>query len=203
MNGLDALCKNLIEIGNVGAGESLEFDDKERVKVVKKGGWQQINRKLINRRGQSRHTTIADCRKVLEHANDLVAGVLGLPPLALECSALQPVAKLQSSAASASKPLGSGESAQDSTAAYDFANAEEDCAADGHSDLQVLAFTTHCTFVEREKLGRIAAALEKACVGLNTLMTSTYNDDNDTCAALLMLIASSQSIVERINSVVV
>lgn len=202
MNGVDALCKNLIEIGNVGAGESLEFDEKERVKVVKKGGWQQINRKLINRRGQSRHTTIADCRKVLEHANDLVAGVLGLPPLALECSALQPVAKLQSSAATATQPLGSGESAQDPTAADDCATADN-CAAEGPSDLQVLAFAKHCTLLEREKLARIAAALEKACIGLNTLMTSTYKDDNDTCAALLMLIASSQSIVERINSVVV
>jgi len=175
-----ALSENLKTIGEVGGGETLEFDGAGRVHVVHRGGLRDLNRKFVNLSGQSRKTTTNMCCQLIEQSNDIVAGILGVAPLSLECSTLRA-------------------SASSSTAAANAADENDQVASDDSENTyeHAVAFRAHCGDLERKKLAQIASALERCCAGLCVLMNSTYKDDNDTCAELLMLITSAQSVTER------
>lgn len=181
---VEFVTENCERIAIVGQGESIDFDKQNNAHIVRKGGLREFNRKMINLGKQSRETTVLGVLHILEMANVIVCGIVKKDPPILEASYIKT-------------------DFMKATKSTDQCEKEDELAEEGASDVSseskshLEAFQSKVENCDKEKLTRIANAMQQLCVGLQRLSVHTYGEDTKTCAKLTALINSAQQIEER------
>lgn len=164
MERLEAVCVKLETLGSVQSGERVEFDSDGSVHIVRT--WSRwTRRKLPLSTNQSRRTLISETEALFELADQVTSGVLGVPLVRDKNSA----STGHSQEHCRDVDLDVGVDIQDGASARK-------------------QFFTACDERTTQVLRRLSAALDSACKALNTLSTSTYEDDTEIGAAMMKLI---------------
>jgi len=169
MERLEAVCVKLETLGSVQSGERVEFDSDGSVHIVRT--WSRwTRRKLPLSTNQSRRTLISETEALFELADQVTSGVLGVPLVRDNDSRNNHAASTgHSQEHCRDVDLDIGVDIQDGASARK-------------------RFFTACDERTTQVLRRLSAALDSACKALNTLSTSTYEDDTEIGAAMMKLI---------------
>lgn len=175
MNRVETLSEKFRKLGDLRPNERVEFDADGSVHLAR--GWKRtLKRKTLNNANHSRRSTYNGFLSLLDLSNDIISGILEMPPIRVNC-------------------LNIG--------AHDPKNVRESkgCMvnASGNVEKSQKSYFAACDDKMLNCLKTLADGLYCACSAINTLCTSTYVNDSALCGSLMKLINYASLQRERIE----
>jgi hypothetical protein len=184
MDRVALICVRMEQLSEILPGENVEFDSDGSVHIVR--GWKRWARRKVSL-GGDRKGLASDLLALLELSNDVASGLLGAPRVRCDCLDIGVHGRANKD------DEGDDENYTAENSAFASATIVD---AEGNITLSLPKteetlrgqFFAQCDTRKREALQRLAGGLQGVCKAINTLMTSTYVDDCDTCGSLMKLI---------------
>jgi hypothetical protein len=203
MDRVALICVRMEQLSEILPGENVEFDSDGSVHIVR--GWKRWARRKVSL-GGDRKTLASDLLALLELSNDVASGLLGAPRVRCDCLdiGVHGRANKDDEGSDDEKSNYTAETAENSAfASATIVDAEGNITLMSSKTEEALRgqFFAQCDTRKREALQRLAGGLQGVCKAINTLMTSTYVDDCDTCGSLMKLINYATLQRQRIEDI--